>query len=492
MTETFIFDEIEYEVLRSGSDQVRVINITNKGLSEITIPSSVVPYRGSTQKFFVYEIGEAAFDGCKCLRKISISETIDTINCNFKDCTLLHEIIVSEANTSLKLIDGVLYNHSLIFCPHKKRMIKIPDSVTKIGDFAFKGCRNLESVTIPNSVTKIGDGAFEDCSSLESITIPDSVTEIGKGVFLGCTRLREIVVEKGNNHFRLIDGVLYNDSVSKLIRCPIKENSITIPNSVTEIGEGAFSGCSSIESLMLPESVTVIGQYAFHGCSCLESITIPDSVTEIGEGSFWRCSSLVNITIPNLVTVICDYAFWGCSSLESVTIPNSVTEIGEGAFGGCSSLESVTIPNLVTEIGEGAFQDCSSLECIMIPESVTGIGDWAFYGCTALSSVIIPKTVKIGTGVFEYCPKLNENSIVVKGGEKILINGCTVEAVKSPKRYRGNVLVYEGDNEEYYHYFHCRYITSRPGDIYNISVYEAQKIGLRLCRGCQNLAGLWC
>ena len=224
---------------------------------------------------------------------------------------------------------------------------------------------------------------------------------------------------------------------------------------VTEIGDDAFSYCSSLTSVTIPNSVTKIGKNAFPFCSNLTSVTIPNSVTEIGKNAFTSCSSLTSVTIPNSVTSIGDFAFTSCSSLTPVSIPNSVTEIGEFAFYGCSSLTSVTIPNSVTKIGDDAFGDCSSLEVLLveegnteytsedgvlfnkgittlvqcpgakkssyaIPNSVTEIGHNAFSNCSSLTSVSIPNSVtEIGYGAFSYCSSLTSvtipNSVTVIG-----------------------------------------------------------------------------
>ena len=113
---------------------------------------------------------------------------------------------------------------------------------------------------------------------------------------------------------------------------------IVLPNSVTQIGDWAFGGCTSLESVTIPNSVTQIEGYAFSGCTALESVTIPNSITQIGYAAFYECTSLVSVTIPDSVTQIGDGAFFGCTSLESVTILNSVTQIGEYVFNECDNL----------------------------------------------------------------------------------------------------------------------------------------------------------
>ena len=224
-----------------------------------------------------------------------------------------------------------------------KRII-IGDSVTTVGEGAFRGCSSLTSVTIPNSVTTIGGYAFGFCSSLTSVTIPNSVTTIGGDAFSGCSSL----------------------------------TSVTIPNSVTTIADGAFSSCGALTSVTIPNSVTTIGGYAFSGCSSLTSVTIPNSVTTIGEAAFRNCSSLTSVTIPNSVTTIGGRAFKYCSSLTSVTIPNSVTTIGGEAFSGCTNLQKVYIGNSVKTIGGNAFYNCTSItqissEAVVPPTCESGV-----------------------------------------------------------------------------------------------------------------------
>ncbi|MDO4306690.1 MAG: leucine-rich repeat protein, partial [Eubacteriales bacterium] len=212
----------------------------------------------------------------------------------------------------------------------------------------------------------------EYCSSLRSVTIPSSVTSIGESAFEYCSSLRSVTIPSSVTS---IESRVFENCSSL--------SSVTIPSSVTSIGANAFSNCSSLNSVTIPSSVTSIRDGAFSGCSSLSSVTIPSSVTWIGAAVFANCSSLSSVTIPSSVTSIEFYAFVNCSSLSSVTIPSSVTSIVWSAFEGCSSLSSITIPSSVTSIGYEAFEGCSSLSSITILSSVTSIEDDVFSDCSS-------------------------------------------------------------------------------------------------------------
>ena len=156
--------------------------------------------------------------------------------------------------------------------------------------------------------------------------------------------------------------------------------SITIPNSVTTIGEVAFYYCCLLQSITIPNSVNMIGNTAFGRLHSLQSITLPNSVNMIDGSAFADCYSLQSITLPNSITSIQSYTFSGCYSLQNITIPNSITSIGDGAFGYCPSLQSITLPNSITSI-QSVFSDCRALQSIIIPNSVTTIANWAFSSC---------------------------------------------------------------------------------------------------------------
>ena len=339
----------------------------------------------------------------------------------------------------------------------------VKEGTEVICDGAFSWCYFLQSVTIPNSVTKIGDYAFSFCYFLQSVTIPNSVTKIGNGAFSGCNICFFIC---NSTYFQNDDVCLFNKDKTAIVSRIKDCVNYIIPNSVTSIGDGAFSSCKSLQSVTIPSSVTSIGNRAFSGCNSLQSVTIPNSVTSIGDHTFSLCESLQSITIPNSVTKIGDYAFEQCDSLQSVTIPNSVRNIGNNAFSDCNicfficnstyfqnddvclfnkdktaivsrikdcvnyiipnsvtyienrtfsscdSLQSVTIPNSVTSIEDGAFSLCRSLQSVTIPNSVTKIGDGTFSWCESLQSVTIPNSVtSIGDEAFSSCKSLQSVTI---------------------------------------------------------------------------------
>ena len=177
--------------------------------------------------------------------------------------------------------------------------VVIPKTVTFIGEEAFLFCPLLEKIEIPESVTSIGSFAFYGCDSLESITIPESVTSIGESAFSRCKLLENIKVDENNPIYTQIQGVLFNKIENILLTFPITKTivSYSIPNGIVHIGESAFSGCNSLESIIIPESVTSIGESAFSGCDSLESITIPESVTSIGDYIFIGCDNLREIKV---------------------------------------------------------------------------------------------------------------------------------------------------------------------------------------------------
>ncbi len=267
------------------------------GLTNVNIPESVA------------SIGGCAFWGCSGLTDVMIPKSVTSIGrSTFAKCNKLTNIDVDEENEEYSSLDGVLFSKNqeqiLQYPGGKTGTYQIPESVTRIDEYAFSDCIGLMSVNIPESVASIGGCAFWGCSGLTNVNIPESVTNIGYHTFGGCSGLV----------------------------------SVTIPEGVTGISDRMFEGCISLTSVTIPKSVTFIDAYAFEGCIGLTNVTIPEGVTSINNS-----------------------VFSGCSGLTSMIIPEGVTSISYGAFSGCSRLTSVVIPKGVTNISSDAFQNCKNL-----------------------------------------------------------------------------------------------------------------------------------
>lgn len=246
----------------------------------------------------------------------------------------------------------------------------------------------------------------------------DGFTVIGvaDGAFAGCTQLQSITLPN-SEEFTYIGQYAFAECTSL--------KKITIPESVTEISTGAFAFCSALETVEMGDNITYIGDEAFRECMALTNIALPVSLTEMGAYSFMGCVSLTGIDIPESLTSLGGYTFMGCVSLESFHIPATLESIGDAPFLGCSGLTALTAdenhPNYAMNDGILYSKDETILYCypssrtdavFVVPEGVVDIYDGAFFQCSALEEVYLPSTLTtIGSSAFEYCSSLRSVTI---------------------------------------------------------------------------------
>ena len=283
---------------------------------------------------------------------------------------------------------------------------------TSVGLTDGTKCKKCAEILVAQTIIPVIDHSFGDWVTVKNPTVTEQGTK-ERYCACGAKETDSIPMLKASEGLKFTskgDGTCY---ISGIGTCT--DTDLVIPathngESVTSIGSSAFSGCSSLESVVIPDSVTNIYSNAFIDCSSLTSIAIPDSVTNIGDRAFRNCSSLTSVVIGNSVTSIGQKAFSGCSKLTSIVIPDSVTSIDFEAFKDCSSLTSVVLGDSVTSIDSSAFYRCSSLTSVTIPDSVTSIGYEVFEYCSNLTSVIIGNSVtNIGDEAFSSCSQLQFN-----------------------------------------------------------------------------------
>ena len=291
--------------------------------------------------------------------------------------------------------------------------IVIPNTVTKIGDEAFKGNKKVTSVTIPGSVVDIGNNAFEgceklekvaftnpdgannnllirlsafkDCTKLTDVEIPARVKQIVGNIFKGCTSLTEIKVNANNPYYFAQDGVLfgpalveyspkYDDNYVLLAYPAGCQGAYSIPSTVhgktiDQIWTSGFEDASGLTGITIPPSIGRLGTAAFEGTG-LTNVVIPDTVQQVDPAVFQNCTSLVSVKLPNGITEIDQYLFANCISLQHVDMPDTITKINIYAFHNCTSLTSLALPKGLTSLSVGCFEKCYNLQHVVVPPSV--------------------------------------------------------------------------------------------------------------------------
>ena len=428
------------------------INCSN--LTSVEIPEGVIT------------IGDYAFDNCTGLTSVTIPNSVTTIGkYAFSDCRNLKNVTIPDGVTTIG--DYAFYNCTNL------TSVTIPNSVTTIGKSAFSDCRNLKNVTIPEGVITIGDYAFCDCDALTSIIIPNSVTSIGTAAFDRCRSLHffcnlssaRYTPDYSNHCFVAPGGTIENyfvlgkiDGINTLVGYIGSEYKITLPADYKGenyiIKEKAFKDCKRLISVTIPQSVTRIGNEAFRGCTSLKELCIEDGNSPLSLGANYAdyadfvksgrtCGGLFNDCPLETLYLGRDllyadseqtgYAHYGYSpfykiynrsELKTVTIGDCVTSIGKKAFLSCISLTSITIPNSVISIGDRAFDSCYSLQEITIGDNISYIGHNAFSGTAWEKRATEDDLLYLNNWLIGKHPNKRVKSIKIKEGTRGVAAGA--------------------------------------------------------------------
>ena len=340
----------------NGENRARVTTNPNNYTGVIDIPETVI-YEDIT--YIVRYISDDAFYMCSDLTSVTIPNNVVGIGKRaFYDCTDL---------TSITIPNSVVTISEEAFCGCERlSMLIIPSSVKTIEKDAFRNCKGIENLTINDGVETIGSGAFAGLEKIVSLYIPKSVSSIDYSMgqpFYYSKSLETIIVDADNPNYDTRNGsnIIYEKSTNTLI-----------------------AGCKNSS---IPNGTEIIGKAAFYGVP-FESITLPSSITTIGNSAFSNCENLKSITIPTGVTKIDEYTFLYCPSLESVSLPTGLKEIERGAFSTNSNyLKTIVIPEGVTTISAFAFEDCYALESVTLPSTMTSFFSSTFYNCNNITAV---------------------------------------------------------------------------------------------------------
>ena len=361
------------------------------GMLTVSGAGAMPDYTGTSQIPWYNEKNE--------ITKIVISEGITQIGSrNFLYCVNVTE--VSLPNTLKVVGEAAFYQNSGL------TEITIPDQVTQIKAGAFTNCYNLSSIHPGKQIKTIEQYAFQS-TAVVKWQIPASVTEFDTLAFFGDTKLEELNVEAGNKNYASQSGVLYSADKKELLYYPLGKtaSTYTIPNGTTKIGSSAFLYNQHLKNITIPKTVTSIEDWAFSN-SALETLTVPDSVTSLGYGIASDCTSLRTAVIGNGVTKLEYSTFSDCTSLTKVTLGKNIKELYNRAFYGCSALTSVNLPENLETIRVYAFADCTALKTLTIPETVKEIEAEAFYNCTNLQVTYPSGLTRMEDGSYRYIQKL--------------------------------------------------------------------------------------
>lgn len=412
MAETF--GALEYVLVRG---EVHISDCDQELSGALTIPETINGYRVTTVKnrAFIYcrqitsislpnslkTIEEDAFAYCDGLTTIVIPAPVEQIGDSpFWACDNLNTISVAHGNTHFTTHNGALYNADLT------TLIQFP-------------CGKTGTYEAPEGVARLGEGAFAYCQ-LNSITLPDSMADLGYLAFYWCNNLARIDIGPANPSFYSKDGILFNKSLTRLIKCPSrKTGNVYIPGSVSTIGHYAFQNCDSLTFIDIPSGLKIIEHHGFAWSDGFSTLNLPEGLHTIGDDAFTDCDKIVSINIPASVTSIGESPLSYCSRLETISVaPNnpSYASVNGALYDKnitmliqCPALLNgrYELPETLTAIGSFCFVRCHDLTEIVFPESLSSLDRYAIRDCQSLTNLFFPASLSsLGYNAIDDCENL--------------------------------------------------------------------------------------
>ena len=297
------------------------------------------------------------------LKKVVMADTVKEIGINaFASCVFLEDVQMGNGVTTIG--NSAFFNCALL------KELDLSDNLTTIVEYAFKDCSELNNIELPDTLTSIGEYAFMNCYAFTKVTLPVKLTTLGERAFQDCTGLTEIVVKSANlkditNSYGTNAQPFYGAGTSSAgITVTFAEGCTRIPaNLFWKHKDGV---AANVTKVVMPDTITEIGGAAFSGCAFLTSVESSGNLNTIGKSAFYNCTKLEGFEFGEMVTMIDEYAFYGCSAMGNVTFPKALREIGNYAFAECQAFTSVTLPAKLSVLGERAFQNCINITEIRI------------------------------------------------------------------------------------------------------------------------------
>lgn len=435
------------------SDCTYLTNLTFEDSNEaVTLGSGAT---GETDRRYMLPLfGNSNLTSLYMGRNVDYTADKDCSYSPFYNQQFLTDVRFSQAGTVTYCKDYLLYK------VNNCESLILPESLTTIGNWTFRGMSKLGGIVIPNAVTTIGtyafaddiamesaklstscpwlkDGLFSECGKLQAITIPMVVTKMDTQMFTNCKSLITATFEDGTDLIEMGYGAsnkeyglfrdcpiesLYlgrwlsystkdnseNDAPNRAPFCHIPTlNNLTIGKNVGVIDKFMFSYCTGLEDVFLPDNITSVGMWGFRGCTSLKSVRLSQNLSQIADYGFSECSSLDNVVFPASMTSVADNSFSNCTSLRKLDLGSSLKIIGPSAFQNCTALEGIDMPKTLEGLGVGSFAGCTSLPYVEVKGEVPSVGKQAFQRCTGLTWISLSENISsLGENSFEGCTNI--------------------------------------------------------------------------------------